>query len=558
MNKQNLEVLAKIIICVETGGQVYGKGRYNDYTPPYKNTPNEHTITLGAAQWYGNSARELIQYIYDADPAAFKKADTCSPSIESMLKKDWVSIRWKPNSKQKAVLIALISSQLGIKCQNELFAKKCETMVNQCVELYPETKGNVKAQMMYAEIKHLGGLNPVKRIFNRLNGDYSLDAIMASLVKDQSDKSSSNQVGDKIFWSRHVKCRQYIDQYSVAESETKTEKKSTETEKATAESKKTSGNDPQKVIDVAMGEVGYYEKKSNSSLDSKTANAGSNNYTKYWRDMRKDYQGSAWCDCFVGWCFVQAYGKTVAEKLQCGGTYSFYTPTSASYYKKKNQWFTSPKVGDQAFFKNSQRICHTGIVYAVDSSRVYTVEGNAGNKVQKKSYSLKDGYIAGFGRPDYGMDASGSSEKGSTVVKSPVEQFQVFLNGSYGKGSNNPILVNAGVGNLVVDGNYGQKTRAAAIAVWKYMANRYYKGNLTIGNTNFAASCTAVAGKMTNAEIEKHPTLAKILQGLLAGKGYYTGTVDGEIGAKTKEAVNKVVSGAKGNVTADVWSKLFN
>lgn len=29
MTSENLKVLAKIIIAVETGGQVYGKGRYN-------------------------------------------------------------------------------------------------------------------------------------------------------------------------------------------------------------------------------------------------------------------------------------------------------------------------------------------------------------------------------------------------------------------------------------------------------------------------------------------------------------------------------------------------
>ena len=40
-----------------------------------------------------------------------------------------------------------------------------------------------------------------------------------------------------------------------------------------------------KVINIALAEVGYLEKKSNASLDNKTANAGSNNYTKYGRDM---------------------------------------------------------------------------------------------------------------------------------------------------------------------------------------------------------------------------------------------------------------------------------
>ena len=63
-----------------------------------------------------------------------------------------------------------------------------------------------------------------------------------------------------------------------------------------------------KLISIAENEVGYLEKKSNSQLDSKTANAGSANYTKYWRDIMPDYQGQPWCACFVTWCFVKAFG----------------------------------------------------------------------------------------------------------------------------------------------------------------------------------------------------------------------------------------------------------
>lgn len=45
------------------------------------------------------------------------------------------------------------------------------------------------------------------------------------------------------------------------------------------------------VLGIAEEEIGYLEKKNNSQLDSKTGNAGSANYTKYWRDIRPSYQG---------------------------------------------------------------------------------------------------------------------------------------------------------------------------------------------------------------------------------------------------------------------------
>ena len=44
-------------------------------------------------------------------------------------------------------------------------------------------------------------------------------------------------------------------------------------------------NELEKVLEIALDEVGYLEKKTNAQLDSKKANAGSNNYTKYARDL---------------------------------------------------------------------------------------------------------------------------------------------------------------------------------------------------------------------------------------------------------------------------------
>ena len=76
--------------------------------------------------------------------------------------------------------------------------------------------------------------------------------------------------------------------------------------------------DKQKVIDIALAEVGYLEKASKDRLDEKTANAGSNNITKYARDLAAvsyfngNKQGVAWCATFVCWDFYKAYGKSAA------------------------------------------------------------------------------------------------------------------------------------------------------------------------------------------------------------------------------------------------------
>ncbi len=212
MNEKNYEVLINIIGAVESGGQIYGKRRYNAYADPYTNSPKEYTITLGAFQSYGSEARELVQMIYDADPAEFARIDT-DGSIKAMLAKDWVALKWKPTTAQKSRIIKLIDSECGHICQDKQFrVNRLEKYIARA-EAYGVH--DVKAQMMWAEIQHLGGVKPTERIFKRCNGNYSLNSIMASLKKDQADGSSSNQVGDKVYWSRHVKCREFIEKYCV-------------------------------------------------------------------------------------------------------------------------------------------------------------------------------------------------------------------------------------------------------------------------------------------------------------------------------------------------------
>lgn len=163
-----------------------------------------------------------------------------------------------------------------------------------------------------------------------------------------------------------------------------------------------------KVIEIALNEVGYKGKKSNSQLDSKTANA-SGKYNKYARDLDNivgfyngKKNGYDWCDIFVDWCFVQAFGVDKALELLCqpkkstGAGCSF----SMNFYKSKGKLFNTPQVGDQIFFGKAGDIYHTGLVYKVENGRVYTIEGNSGNsEVAKWDYPIGADYIAGYGRP---------------------------------------------------------------------------------------------------------------------------------------------------------------
>lgn len=165
----------------------------------------------------------------------------------------------------------------------------------------------------------------------------------------------------------------------------------------------------EKVTGIALAEVGYLEKKSNASLYDKTANAGRNNYTKYWAEIKPTYQGQPWCACFVTWCFVQAFGIEAATKLLKHYPY-VYCPTMANLFTLN----ANPKVGDIVIFKHNGTFTHTGLVVSVNGDYFETVEGNTsggstiianGGGVCKKGYYNSNLPGTKFCTPDWSIVA---------------------------------------------------------------------------------------------------------------------------------------------------------
>ena len=261
-----------------------------------------------------------------------------------------------------------------------------------------------------------------------------------------------------------------------------------------------------KVIAIAEAEVGYLEKASNAQLDNKTANAGSKNYTKYARDLdaipgfyNGKKNGYAWCDIFVDWCFVQAFGAEIGKEMLCatGKVYGAGCGMSARYYKDKGRLHLSgPKPGDQIFFldKAKSTVAHTGLVYKVDSTKVYTIEGNTsgasgvvanGGGVCKKSYDLAYSRIYGYGRPAY--DEEPVEKKGDYTMEmrnlkkgckgEDVKALQILLigrgyscgkagaDGDFGSGTEKAVKAYQKDNKLGVDGEAGKNTMGSLLGV---------------------------------------------------------------------------------------------
>ena len=246
------------------------------------------------------------------------------------------------------------------------------------------------------------------------------------------------------------------------------------------------------LIKIARAEIGYKEKATNSQLDSKTANPGSNNFTKYGRDLyaagyyNGNKNGIAWCDQFYDWCVFQLAGKNkkVAEAIQyqtgdCGAGCKF----SAQYYRNAGKFFTSkPQPGDQIFFGKVGSESHTGMVVEVNGSAIKTIEGNSGNMVKELVYSINSPNIAGYGRPNLDVDVAAVTSKQTSTTQTTNTQTTsgtliipkaAFINGAQVNLKNVPIYINS----------ITSKAAGAKTGIFYIWSTRAVNGKIRITNS---------------------------------------------------------------------------
>lgn len=274
------------------------------------------------------------------------------------------------------------------------------------------------------------------------------------------------------------------------------------------------------VIKTAQNEIGYLEKKSNAQLNSKTANVGYNNFTKYWRDIYPAYQTEPWCAAFVSWCFMKAFGLTMAKKLLKHWPY-VYCPTLGSLFTKN----ANPKVGDIVIFYRSGEFRHTGLVTKVRGDKFWTIEGNTsgasgivanGGGVCAKSYYNSKLPGTKFCTPNYSLVISIVSGNSSTSIPTTHTNTKNYLTvGDKGDAVKTLQTKLNKVGyKLTVDGEYGSATKAAVTSFQK-------KYNLEVDG---------VAGKNTITK----------LNAVIAAKSKNTSSTTSKAPSKVRKFVGKV------------------
>ena len=186
MTNEQKTVLRKIIYAVETGGQVYGQQNYSDFTEAYTNSSEEHAITIGAGAWYGIEAKALLERIYDADPEQWEKIDKVR-LLEQVQTANWECFNISRVSQLANTIVALISSDLGVKCQDNLMDEQLAAYAEEALK---QGVTDARAQAMCVNFRHQGGQGAVTRILAKTQKPYTLDNLYAACQTD-----TGNQVG---------------------------------------------------------------------------------------------------------------------------------------------------------------------------------------------------------------------------------------------------------------------------------------------------------------------------------------------------------------------------
>ncbi len=484
VNEKNMEVLVNIVGAVESGGQIYGHRNYQAYADPYKNSPIEHTITLGWPQFYGPRAQELLRRTKEKDPKTFATLDNAG--ISAMLSKDWVAMRWNPTAAQKKAILYILSSSACMAVQDEMFKESAKSEIADCERTYTKEP---KAVMMYVETRHLGGKSAVDRIFKRCNGNYSVGNILASLKKDQLDTSNNNQVGDQKFWSRHKKCAEFAIQYAVSENDSAAKDSNNSAAKVT-DTKEVSkmSYSRQKVVDLITSWEG--KKESDGSYKSIIDTYNTLPASKLPRGVKMAY-GWAWCACT--WSAVAIkLGYTAIMPIEISCYFLIENAKKMGCWVENDAYIPSPgdavlyDWGDGSNYANTDNMGtpdHVGTVIAVDKAKgTFTaMEGNKNDSVSRRTVAINGRYIRGFIVPKYTDNAvkpaaataaeTGSAAAASAVSKIPgtckvtlkqflcgakdpqVRAIQRILNDLGYKGKDGKALI--------VDGELGANTAAA-------------------------------------------------------------------------------------------------
>lgn len=606
-----LEIFANCISGVESGGQIYGNGDWDNITLQYTNSSEEHAITIGAYQRFATEAKALLSRIRQDYPAVFKKYDTASIGSD-LDSKNWSTYQLPSKTCAKAKAIAaIIGSAEGIKIQKKMMAEDTQSYANTIESKYGVHR--IDALLHCVNIRHLGGMAPLERIIGRISGEVTLEKVRDSLLKD----TKYNQVGAEPYRSRqaimykwlHEKITPLLDANGLCGSSRNWLQKGDSGSEVkemqelliangfdcgSSGADGEFGDDTEKAVKAFQAKYGLtvdgqYGEKSKAKLEGLSNNTDSNTggesmgsiyniiekeryyasipYTEVGSTNHQKFsdivnnaglmgcQDQAWCATYQFALELEEFGKAQALKNwnmtssdYCG--YKVFSTEAKFPSSKKGK---TPKIGALVIFKQS----HMGRVLSINSSaKTFECgEGNTsnaqydrnGNACAVKTYSWYDSKIKSFCYIDY--DGVSSSTPSSSTSSSLNESPK--WNGTVTTTLN--VRTWAGSENTTVSFS-PLKTGTTVGICDTIQANDgsdwyYIEYN---GKHGFASAKYITKGTPSNISASDHKAWLKRLQKAIGAK------VDGEPGPETLSKCPVLQDGSSGNVVKLVQEYLGN
>lgn len=145
----------------------------------------------------------------------------------------------------------------------------------------------------------------------------------------------------------------------------------------------------QVVIDFAMNELG---------------NTGGRKYWSWYGFNSR----VAWCSIWVYWIMKhEPTGAGASYPSPQQTTNNAYCPTMVNWFRANNRWanrnYDNLVPGDVIYFDwdGDQTSDHVGLLVGRDENYFYTIEGNSGDQVRTKKYSVNSKQVMGFGLMNY-------------------------------------------------------------------------------------------------------------------------------------------------------------
>ncbi len=164
------------------------------------------------------------------------------------------------------------------------------------------------------------------------------------------------------------------------------------------------GNERNDILSIAISQLGYHEGEDGDY--SGTNQSSSGNCVEYYRLLIPNWSNNSdeWCACFVNWCLNQAHIDYASSEIGCWKWVGELKTMKMFQDSAAYGGTYTPQPADMIFFnwKNTNTGSgHIGYVLYTTDTHVFTIEGNADNKVMIRSYELNSPSVIGYGTPPY-------------------------------------------------------------------------------------------------------------------------------------------------------------